>query len=91
MAKDGQQGMEILKDTAHALPDLIFLDLRMPVYLPDERLHHLVPNGRFTYNPEQRIKIDAAGMSPLQNLQLAVMAAIEFTDQNTESGKLQES
>ena len=61
------------------------------VYLPDERLHHLVPNGRFTYNPEQRIKIDAAGMSPLQNLQLAVMAAIEFTDQNTESGKLQES
>ena len=31
-AKDGQQGLEILQDTACSLPDLIFLDLRMPRY-----------------------------------------------------------
>ena len=30
MAKDGQQALELLRNTASSLPDFIFLDLRMP-------------------------------------------------------------
>jgi hypothetical protein len=48
------------------------------VYIPDESLHHIVPQGRFSYDIQEGLPIDTRGISPLQNLMLDVLAAIEL-------------
>jgi hypothetical protein len=45
-------------------------------YVPDESLHHIIPNGRFSYNPEQGLKIDTPKLNPLQNLVLGILDVV---------------
>jgi hypothetical protein len=47
------------------------------VYIPDGSLHHIVPNGRFTYDMQQGLPTDTIGLNPLQNLIADVMNATE--------------
>lgn len=51
------------------------------VYIPDESLHHIVPEGRFSFDAEQGLNIDPMGLTPLQNLMLNVQTAIELKAQ----------
>ena len=53
------------------------IDGSVSLYVPDERLHHIIPRGRFSYNPEQGLKIDTPKLNPLQNLILTILAAAE--------------
>lgn len=48
------------------------------VYIPDESLHHIVPHGRFSFDNEESLAIDTAGLTPLQNLIRDVRMAIEL-------------
>jgi hypothetical protein len=48
------------------------------VYIPDRSFHHILPNGRFSYDPEKGLKIDPQSQSPIQNLMLEVLVAIEL-------------
>jgi len=47
------------------------------IYVPDERLHHILPQGKFTFNPAQGVKIDTPKLSPAQNLVLSILSAVE--------------
>ena len=48
------------------------------IYLPDQSLHHILPQGRFSYNLKKGLNIDPLGQSPMQRLMLDVLAAIDL-------------
>lgn len=62
------------------------LQSSVSVYLPDERLHDILPHGRFCYDAGQGPNIDATKRSPVQHLMLDVLAAIELQSQTQNSG-----
>lgn len=47
------------------------------IYVPDERLHHILPQGKFTYDPAQDLKTDSPRLSAVQNLIRAILSSIE--------------
>lgn len=47
------------------------------VYLPDESLHDILPNGRFSYDLGQGLNINPTARTPTEKLMLDVMMAIE--------------
>ena len=47
------------------------------VYIPDQSLHHIVPQGRFSYDLQHGLPLEPTGISPLQNVMLDVLAAID--------------
>lgn len=50
-AKDGQQALELLKNSLDHLPDLIFLDLRMPRFNGRRCLLEIKKDERLTHIP----------------------------------------
>ena len=58
------------------------------VYIPDEGLHHLLPQGRFSYDAQQGLNIDATARTPIQKLMLAVFNAIELKTQTQGAGNV---
>jgi hypothetical protein len=50
----------------------------MIIYLPDESLHTILPDGKFSFNPEKGLKIDTPRLTPAQNLVLKVLTAMEM-------------
>lgn len=47
------------------------------IYIPDESLHHILPDGKGSYHPAEGLKIDTPRLSPAQRLMLNVLASIE--------------
>ena len=47
------------------------------IYIPDESLHDILPEGRATYQPAEGLKIDRPNLSPAQHLLLGVLSSIE--------------
>lgn len=56
-------------------------DSSVSFYVPDESLHHVMPQGRFSYNPQQGLPVDTTSLSPLQNLVLDIFTAVELQNQ----------
>ena len=59
------------------------------IYLPDESLHYLLPQGKFTYNPAEGVKIDAYTGIQSKKLVSAVMRAIEAKNGNNTHSEAQ--
>ena len=53
------------------------LDGSINIYIPDEKLHTLLPQGRISFDPAQGIPIDAPQLKPAQDLIVTVLGAIE--------------
>ena len=59
-------------------------DGHMFIYVPDESLHNILPQGKFSFNPEKGLKIDTPRLTPAQNLVLKVLSAIEVDNSSLE-------
>ena len=57
------------------------------IYIPDETLHSLLPEGRISFNPQQGIKIDAPELSPAQELVISILSALETQHSEILQGK----
>jgi hypothetical protein len=53
------------------------LDGKMNIYVPDENLHSIIPNGKATFHPDQGMKIDRTLPVSLQDLLLNIIISIE--------------
>lgn len=47
------------------------------IYLPDESLHAILPNGKATYHLQQGLQIDVPKLSAAQHLVLTIVIAME--------------
>ena len=47
------------------------------IYLPDDSLHQLLPEGRISFSGEEGLLVDYPQATPAQELLIAVLAAIE--------------
>ena len=56
-------------------------------YVPDESLHHIIPDGRFSYNLEQGLQIDSPALNPLRNLIMNIISAMELKTPKTHHPK----
>lgn len=65
------------------------IDGSISIYVPDSSLHRILPGGKFTFNPEQGIKVDTPRLSPAQNLVLSILAAVEAQNE-TQTGEKSE-
>ena len=54
------------------------IDGSVGIYVPDESLHHILPKGKFTFDPAQGFKIDTPRLSPAQQLILSILSAVEL-------------
>lgn len=59
-----------------------WLQHSVSVYIPDQSLHHIIPDGRFSYDAQQDLNIDSREPGPMKNLMLDVLAAIELQTQS---------
>jgi hypothetical protein len=50
----------------------------MIIYLPDESLHSILPDGKYTFNPAKGFAIDTPRLTPAQNLILRVLTALDM-------------
>ena len=57
------------------------IDGSVSFYVPDESLHHIIPQGRFSFNPQQGLLISTPSLDPLQNLVLDIFMAMELQNQ----------
>lgn len=48
------------------------------IYIPDQSLHHILPQGRFSYETQKGPNLDSRSRSPVQALMQDVLAAIEL-------------
>jgi len=53
------------------------IDGSVSIYVPDERLHGILLQGRFTFTTDIGVKIDTPALSPVQNLVLSILSAVE--------------
>jgi hypothetical protein len=68
----------------HYMAVITQVDGSVSIYVPDESLHGILPQGKFTYNPEQGLKIDTTRLSPVQDLVLTILRAVELQHQHNE-------
>jgi hypothetical protein len=59
----------------------------LTIYIPDETLHSLLPDGRISFNPQQGIKIDTPQLSPAQDLLISILSVIETQHSEVLQGK----
>lgn len=59
------------------------------IYVPDESLHDILPNGRANFNPQEGFTIDTPRLSSAQKLVLHILSSIEKQNE-TEPLKHQE-
>jgi hypothetical protein len=61
------------------------------IVLPDESLHHILPEGKFSFNAQEGMLLNYPRFSAAQDLLIAVLVAIEeYNRQNQHSPKLQQ-
>ncbi len=58
------------------------IDGSLTIYIPDESLHSILPGGRVSFHSHQGIKIDTPQLSPVQDLIISVLGAIEVQNSN---------
>jgi hypothetical protein len=47
------------------------------IYIPDQSLHYILPDGRFTYSLSQNMDIMVEPITPIQKLVMNIVAALE--------------
>ncbi|MBA2329348.1 MAG: response regulator [Flavisolibacter sp.] len=81
IAKDGQQAMELLKNTTENLPDYIFLDLKMPRYNGRKCLVELKSDPDLKHIP---VFIYTTSREVEESAELKSMGAIHFISKPTD-------
>lgn len=55
------------------------LDGAVSIYVPDESLHGILPNGKAIYNSKEGLKIDTPKLTPQQCLLLSILTSLEVS------------
>ena len=79
-ANDGQEAMKILNDTEWALPDFIFLDLRMPRISGRQCLAEIMKQERLRHIP---VFIYTTANDVQESIELKKMGAVHFITKPT--------
>lgn len=53
------------------------IDGSITIYIPDETLHSILPQGKISYNPQQGIQVDSPRLKPAQDLIVTILGVIE--------------
>ncbi|HVF81298.1 MAG TPA: hypothetical protein VM884_05170 [Flavisolibacter sp.] len=54
------------------------IDGSMSIFLPDESLHTILPQGRISIDAQKGLKIDTPHLSPAQKLVLSILSTLEI-------------
>lgn len=54
------------------------IDGSVSIFLPDESLHSILPQGRITLDAQKGLKINTPKLTPAQNLVLTILSAVEL-------------
>jgi CheY-like chemotaxis protein len=74
-AKNGQEALLYLNDRSNALPDFIFLDLRMPGLSGQQCLEEIKMNGRLSSIP---VIVYTTSRDEKESIRLKEMGAVHF-------------
>ena len=75
IAKDGQHALELLKNTTGSLPDIIFMDLRMPRFNGKKCLLEIKRDQRLKHIP---VIIYTTSREVTESIELKEMGAVHF-------------
>ena len=85
IAKDGQQGLDILNDFNVPLPDFIFLDLRLPRFSGRQCLSQIKADARLKNIP---VVIYTTSREPLESENLHDLGAVHFISKPTDPDEI---
>ncbi|HVF97721.1 MAG TPA: hypothetical protein VM871_10380 [Flavisolibacter sp.] len=57
------------------------VDGAVNIYVPDEDLHGILPNGKASFHPAQGLKIDRPRLSPAQHLLLNILTTVAASEE----------
>ena len=52
-------------------------DGSITIYIPDETLHSILPQGKVSFNPQQGIQVDTPRLKPAQDLIVTILGVAE--------------